>query len=387
MAKVTAGQKNITILAIESSCDETAAAVLRGDVRADLRRGGRVALRGGAGIHPNFQILSSVVRSQILLHKKSGGVIPEVAARAHVAAMAPVTRETLKRAGVKLAELDHIAVTAGPGLIVSLIVGVEFAKTLAMANKKTMIPVNHMAGHLYSIFGSLRQPFNVKFPLVALLASGGHTMLILMHDYQNFEVLGQTLDDAAGEAFDKVARLLGLPYPGGPEISKLALCGKPSIQFPRPMINSKNYDFSFSGLKTAVLYYMRDQIRGNGKHGAGKRAANKKISVRQKADIAASFQQAVIDTLVAKTLRAAKECKAKTVSLSGGVAANKKLRRDLASAARQHHLQFLVPSLKLCTDNAAMIALAACFRLRGKFKPVYFNKVRANSGWELNVNV
>ena len=371
----------VTILAIESSCDETAAAVLRGNVGAGV---GRAAQAKTA--RPNFKILSSVVHSQISLHKKSGGVIPEVAARAHVRNITPVTQAALERAGVKLADIDFIAPTTGPGLIVSLMIGTEFAKGLAMATGKKMIPTNHMAGHLYSIFGGAagrgrgrertngRPQTAVKFPLVALVASGGHTMLILMHNYIDFKVLGQTVDDAAGEAFDKVARLLGLPYPGGPTISKLALNGKASINFPRPMIYAKNFDFSFSGLKTAVLYYMRD---------AGHMRAGKKISARQKADIAASFEAAAIDVLITKTMRAAEKFGAKTISLSGGVASNKKLRHDLAQAAKKSGRGFLVPDFSLCTDNAAMIAMAAYFRLRGGYKPVGYNKVNADSGWEL----
>lgn len=364
----------VSILAIESSCDDTGAAVIVGDLDS---------------AQPKFTVLSSVVNSQIPLHKSTGGVIPEVAARAHVRNVRPVTEAALAQAGMSLNEIDYVAVTAGPGLIVSLMVGVEFAKTLAMATGKKIIPVNHMAGHLYSIFGASNQwrgrrtvaQTAVKFPLMALVVSGGHTMLILMHDYLHFEVLGQTVDDAAGEAFDKVARLLGLPYPGGPAISKLALRGKPSIEFPRPMMHTKNYDFSFSGLKTAVLYYMRDHAGAVGQSRGNR--GGKKISMRQKADIAASFQQAVVDVLISKTLRAAIEHKAKTVSLSGGVAANTKLRETIAQSCKKSKLNFLVPEIALCTDNAAMIGIAAYFRLRSGFKPVNFSRINADSNWEL----
>jgi N6-L-threonylcarbamoyladenine synthase len=348
-----ANSKSRTILAIETSCDETAAAVLVGDPLAR---------------HAKFKILSSVVNSQIKLHKKFGGVVPEVAARAHVKNTPIIVAEALRRAGVALDNIDHIAVTTGPGLIVSLVVGTEYAKALGMAGGKTLIPVNHMAGHLYSVFAA--DAGAVKFPLLALVVSGGHTMLMVVRDETHYKVIGRTVDDAAGEAFDKVARLLGLPYPGGPVLSKLAEGVRGSIAFPRPMIHTKNYDFSFSGLKTAVLYH-RNRLP-------------KKISGAQRADLAASFQDAVCDVLVTKALRAAQEYECKTISLSGGVAANKKLRTDLARTAAAEKLQFIVPAFELCTDNAAMIAVAAYYQLRGGYKPVPFSKVRADSTWELH---
>jgi N6-L-threonylcarbamoyladenine synthase len=250
-------QKKI-ILAIETSCDETAAAVL--EMRDD-------------DISPKITTLSSVIKSQISIHKSFGGVVPEAAARAHVKNILPVVKKALADANVddllgransqqtSIHDIDYIAVTTGPGLIPSLIVGVEFAKALSLGSGKPIIPVNHMLGHLYSPFGRINSKFEIRnsfFPQVSLVVSGGHTMLVLMKDIKNYKVLGQTVDDAAGEAFDKVAKLLNLPYPGGPEVSKLARDGNSSvINFPRPMINSKNYNFSFSGLKTAVLYYVQ----------------------------------------------------------------------------------------------------------------------------------
>ena len=342
------------ILAIETSCDETAAAVLRLESKAAW---------------PEITTLSSVVKSQIQLHAKMGGVVPEAAARAHVKNILPVTEKALKDAGVTLEKIDLIAVTYGPGLVPSLIVGVEFAKTLAFACKKPLLPVNHMAGHLYSPLGKLKsqglKPKDV-FPQISLIVSGGHTLLVLMKDEKHYKVLGSTVDDAAGEAFDKVAKLLGLPYPGGPEVSRLAEKGKASINFPRPMLNQKNYNFSFSGLKTAVLYFVKDQTK---RHNT--------------ADICSSFQEAVVDVLVQKTLRAAKEFKAKSVALSGGVSANKRLREELAQASRKNRLEFFVPEFKLCTDNAEMIGIAASFMLHNGKKPVKPNLIQATPGLEL----
>lgn len=379
--------KNIVILAIESSCDETAAAVILGNLKSKL---------------PRFQILSSVIKSQIPLHQKFGGVVPEVAARAHVQNILPVVKKALVDAGASLTPnplalspvIDYLAVTSGPGLIASLIVGTEFAKGLAYALGKPILPVNHMAGHLYSAFGhlpsipSLRRPARlwrsgggnkgvVKFPVIALIVSGGHTMIVLMRDYYNYKVIGSTLDDAAGEAFDKVAKLLGLPYPGGPTISKLAESGKSTINFPRPMLNSKNYDFSFSGLKTAVYYHIRDYPLPSLSLGRDRER------LQTTANIARSFEDAVVDVLVSKTLRAAQGHKAKTVTLSGGVAANKKLRDTLMVNCQRLHVKCIVPPARLCTDNAAMIAIAAYFKLKNGFQPVAYSQVKADSSWEI----
>ncbi len=386
------------ILAIETSCDETAAAVL------ELR---------DSKTWPKIASLSSVVKSQISLHKSFGGVVPEVAARAHVKNILPVVKKVLSDSNLtktseihgrefhlSLQKIDYIAVTVGPGLIPSLIVGVEFAKALSLATGKPIIPVNHMLGHLYSPFGKLEnEEIEKLFPMISLIVSGGHTIIVLIKNIKEYKVLGQTVDDAAGEAFDKVAKLLGLPYPGGPEVSRLAKLSKSSaIVFPRPMINSKNYDFSFSGLKTAVLYYLRDNPNA------------------KKEDVCKAFQEAAVDVLATKTMRAAKEYGAKSVSLSGGVAANEPLRSALNLSARggsaslrgsedpsgsrttggkskilnpsrstraEADLNFFVPQKNLCTDNAEMIGVAACFMLHNGFKPKNYKQIKADPNLEL----
>ncbi|MBI5530828.1 MAG: tRNA (adenosine(37)-N6)-threonylcarbamoyltransferase complex transferase subunit TsaD [Candidatus Doudnabacteria bacterium] len=381
------------ILAIESSCDETAAAVLEINLSLNPspRLPGRQAHKGGTGTSwPEITTLSSVVKSQIALHKSYGGVVPEVAARAHVKNIRPVVEHALQalptgQAGssYKLEAIDYIAVTAGPGLIPSLIVGVEFAKALSLASGIPLLPTNHMLGHLYSPFGRVStksqnpnnksEKLNPKslFPNISLIVSGGHTMIVLMKNEKTYKVLGQTVDDAAGEAFDKVAKLLNLPYPGGPEVSRLALSGNPkAINFPRPMLNSKNYDFSFSGLKTAVLYYVRSLPTTN-------------YSLQTKSDISASFQAAAVDVLVQKTMRAAKEFKAKSVSLSGGVSANRLLRSELETMSNKLGIKFFVPPFNLCTDNAEMIGIAAAFALHNGKKPTPYKKVKADSNWEI----
>jgi N6-L-threonylcarbamoyladenine synthase len=324
------------ILSIESSCDETSAAVL--NISSSGTRKG----------------LSNVVSSQMDIHRATQGVVPEVAARAHIKRISPVVQSALKIAKIKgFEQIDYIAVTAGPGLVSSLLVGTEYAKSLAFALDKKIIPVNHMKGHLYSAL--LENP-KMTFPNISLIVSGGHTYLVLMKKLGNYKVLGQTVDDAVGEAFDKVARMLGLKYPGGPEISKAAQKGKKDYNFPRPMLASGNFDFSFAGLKTAVLYKIRDE----------------KLNVKNnqtRADLAMSFENAAIDILIKKTIRAALKYGAKTISISGGVAANKKLREDLNNATRKEKLKFYVPAFSLCTDNALMIANAAAIELRTKKSP------------------
>lgn len=364
MPTLKPSEKLSKILAIETSCDETAASILSCNLSSKT---------------PQFRFLSSVVNSQMLIHKKTGGVVPEVAARAHMTNILPVVQKALSDAKQKLTDLNYIAVTSGPGLAASLIVGTEFAKGLSLSTGIPLLPTNHMDGHLYSAFAGeskptskpdkLTQP-NAQFPVLSIIVSGGHTMLVIMKDYKNYKVIGSTVDDAAGEAFDKVARLLGLPYPGGPEISKLALLGKTDVEFPRPMINSKNYDFSFSGLKTAVLYYI-DKL-------------GTKLTRQQKADIAMSFQNAVVDVLVTKALKACKQYKCKTISLSGGVAANRPLRNSLQNLCRDNDMAFIVPDFELCTDNAQMIALAAYFNIRAGIKPTPPAKTKADPAWEIH---
>jgi N6-L-threonylcarbamoyladenine synthase len=380
------------ILGIETSCDETAASVIRGE-------------------GDNVEILSNVVSSQIEIHKKWGGVIPEVAAREHVLNILPVINEALEKAGLvssgnskfvirnsKLG-IDAIAVTTGPGLITSLIVGVETAKTLAYAWGVPLIGVNHIEGHIYANFinegkSEKAKGKRVDFPTIILTVSGGHNLLVLMQGHGKFKIIGETLDDAAGEAFDKAAQILGLGYPGGPAISAAAekfsisnfqflnndqilnFQNKKSIVkgqlskvvLPRPMLNSKNYDFSFSGLKTALLYQVQKD-----------KNFKNRIS-----EYAAEFQQAVIDTLIHKTLKAAKDYKAKTIMLAGGVSANKELRIQMEEAIKLSitNYQLRIPDLRYTTDNAAMIACAGYFWAKKK-QFVKWEKIKADCNQKL----
>lgn len=309
------------VLAIETSCDETAAAVVVGGRR----------------------VVSSVVSSQIDLHARFGGVVPEIASRAHVELCVPVVDQALVEAGIGPDRVDAVAATYGPGLVGALLVGISTAKALALAWGKPFIGVNHLEGHL--VAASLENPDLVS-PVVVLLVSGGHTMIVAMRDPTDYEVLGETLDDAAGEAYDKVARYLGLGYPGGPVIDRLAAEGDPeAVALPRGM-RGDNLDFSFSGLKTAVINAVR------------------KDPSLAAADIAASFQAAVVDVLVDKTLRAATATGARGVVIGGGVAANSALRARIVAACEAAGLASYLPSRAMCTDNAAMIAAAAWHRLR-----------------------
>ncbi|MBI2024871.1 MAG: tRNA (adenosine(37)-N6)-threonylcarbamoyltransferase complex transferase subunit TsaD [Candidatus Harrisonbacteria bacterium] len=321
------------ILAIETSCDETSVALV--DCKGTLK-------------NPKFKVLKNLVSSQIKVHRPFGGVVPTLAKREHQKNLPKIIGKIVNR---KL-KIDVIAITVGPGLEPALWAGIEFAKDLAKKLKKPLIGANHMEGHLYSNW--LENP-SVKFPAVALVVSGGHTILLKMDSLTKWKKLGETRDDAAGEAFDKVARLLGLPYPGGPEIQKLASKGNPAaVKFPRPMLTDKNFDFSFSGLKTSVLYYLRANPLVASNH-------------TQAADIAASFQQAIVDVLAGKTVRAARRSGAKSVLLCGGVSANKPLREGLGSHIRNLGMKFFVPDFEYNTDNAAMIAAAAYIqKLRGK---------------------
>ncbi len=348
--------KFVNILSIETSCDETAAAVLNCDLKSK---------------NPNFSVVSSVVNSQIQQHSKFGGVVPEIAARAHLENITSVVDKALSDASLQLKDINYIAPTTGPGLIASLLVGTEFAKGLAVSTGISMVPTNHMEGHMYSALGrkigdKLVNVDEIKYPIMALVVSGGHTMLVNIESEKKYKVIGNTIDDAAGEAFDKVARMLKLPYPGGPEISKLATKSAPTkITFPRPLLNKDNFDFSFSGLKTSVLYFLKD---------------NKKF---KKAEIALAFEEAVSDVLTQKTLKAAKKFGAKTITLTGGVSANKRLRDSLRSSCEKNNLEFLVPPMELCTDNAAMIGIAAYMNLRKGVKTIKPEEVRADSGWEI----
>ena len=313
------------VLGIETSCDETAVAVTE----------------------EGRKVLASLVASQTDLHARFGGVVPELASRAHVEALNPLMDEALERAGCRFADIDGVAVTIGPGLVGALLVGIAAAKAVALATGADLIGVNHLEGHIYANFLEHGAP---EPPYVCLVVSGGHTMLVHMPEEHHYEVLGQTVDDAAGEAFDKIARFMGLGFPGGPALDKLARKGRAdAIAFPRAMMDTGDYDFSLSGLKTAVL-----------RHVKAERAAGRKVNP---ADLAASFQEAIVDVQVTKTIAAAREKAVKTVLLGGGVVANTRLRERMEKAGAEAGIGVVFPSLELCTDNAAMIAVAGASRL------------------------
>jgi len=397
-------KNSLTILAIETSCDETAAAVLSLNKQnlpvfspQDSSFSEKLFLSRNKSADkntlywPKIQTLSSVIKSQIKLHANMGGVVPEVAARAHLKYIRPVVTKALKDSKLKIEQLDYIAVTQGPGLIPSLLVGVEFAKMLSLSSGIPLLPINHMAGHLYSPFGGmsskLSSPSNLKFlfPMICLIVSGGHTMIVVMENTKNYKVIGRTVDDAAGEAFDKVAKLLGLPYPGGPAVSKLATKSKTTnIVFPRPMLHSKDYNFSFSGLKTAVLYKTQDlkfKISATAPMSIGAMADRKDLKI--KAEICKAFQDAAVDILAIKTLRAAKEYKAKSISISGGVSANNALQKRFEQDCKKNKLKLLLPGKGLSTDNAEMIGIAAAFALINGARQTSPTKVIADPNLEL----
>lgn len=341
------------LLAIETSCDETAAAVIESD-------GQSVSVR------------SSAVSSQAALHAAWGGVVPNLAAREHVKNIIPIVESALREASATREDIDCIAVTQGPGLIPALLVGVSAAKTLALAWKKPLLGVNHLEGHIYA---NLFTPgAELRFPLLALIVSGGHTQLILMHDHFEYELLGETDDDAAGEAFDKVAKMLGLPYPGGPEIGKRAddyrtsSEREPAKRFPRPMLDADNYRFSFSGLKTAVLYSLQ------------KETTETLADPEFVALIAHEFQEAVVDTLVGKTERALQEHQPKTLVIAGGVSANARLRERMElMVAGYSDCQFLMPPFQYSLDNAAMIGAAGILRY-ARMSNTDRHALRSNAG-------
>jgi len=322
------------ILGIETSCDDTAVSVV--DVNKN-----------------RVKVLSEIISSQIKIHEKYGGIVPEVAARKHIENFGPILQKILKKHAPET--IDRITVTAGPGLITSLLIGVETAKTLSYAHQIPIVQINHLEGHILSIIINDK----VRFPAVALVVSGGHTNLYLVRKIGDYELIGQTQDDAAGEAFDKVAKLLGLGYPGGPVIEKRAKRGDANaFKLPRPMLNHDNFDFSFAGLKTAVLYLYKD----------GKIPRNKLN------DLCASFQQAATDVLVDKTVRAAKLHKVKSVILSGGVSANKHLRESLrVGVSKNTSAKLFVPDFIHSTDNATMIAVAGYY-----YKPIPWQNIKAN---------
>ena len=377
------------ILGVETSCDETAAAVVKLDSKTN-----------------EILVLSNVIFSQIAIHQKFGGVIPEIAAREHVLTIIPVIHEALKKAKISPKQLDYLAVTKGPGLITSLLAGTETIRTLAYAWQKPVIEVNHIAGHIFANF--IEHKSEIKFPALILTVSGGHTNLVLMNKDKKIRIIGETLDDAAGEAFDKGAKMMDLGYPGGPKIAALAeeyknkisqksINSRKGSQFgvdklsqssinlskssnklsqskfkpiklPQPMINSNNYDFSFSGLKTALLYQLK---------------ADKNWRQRL-AEYAFYYQEAIIEVLAKKTLKAAQDKKVKTVMLSGGVSANTELRQRLGQAVEKElkNVNFLAPRLEYTTDNAAMIATAALFLAKNKQFKTYA-QISADPSWKL----
>jgi N6-L-threonylcarbamoyladenine synthase len=320
MSANTLFNDSTVILGIETSCDETAAAVVMG----------------------GNDVLSSVVATQIDLHARYGGVVPEIASRAHVEAMNVVIRQAVSQSGVPIERIDAVAATVGPGLIGALLVGVAAAKSVALVLDKPFIGVNHLEAHLYA---ALLDDPHVEFPMLVVLVSGGNTLFVEMRGHGDFSVIGQTIDDAAGEAFDKVARFLDLGHPGGPAIDRIALTGNANaIEFPRAMLHD-GLDVSFSGLKTSVINYVRK---------------NPTVST---ADVAASFQYAVVDVLAAKARKAARQIGAKTVALGGGVAANSLLRSTMTTVCAESGWRLVLPSMGMCTDNAAMIASAGWYRL------------------------
>jgi N6-L-threonylcarbamoyladenine synthase len=346
------------ILGLETSCDETAAAVLKND-------------------RDRFLVLSDIVSSQVKLHSKFGGVVPNLAAREHLKNILPIIEKSLEEARVKPEDIDLISVTRGPGLIPALLIGTETAKTLSYLWKKPLLGIHHIEGHIYANFTDSFCP-TLSFPILCIVVSGGHTQLILMKNHLNYKIIGQTLDDAAGEAFDKVARILNLGYPGGPIISQCAdefrknipdiKCQISDIKFPRPMLNSDNFNFSFSGLKTAVLYLVKKN----------EKLLNDKNFVNA---VSYEFQQAAIDVLIGKTLKAAKKYSVKTVLLAGGVSANCELRKQLGSAIRNKlpKIKYKIPDIKYCGDNAVMIATAGFYRYEKNKESKKFQKEISNN--------
>lgn len=311
-------EKDHYILGIETSCDETAASIVKNGT----------------------EIISSIVSSQIQQQKQFGGVVPEIASRLHVEQITLVIQEALNEAKLVPSDLEAVTVTEGPGLVGALLIGINAAKAFAFANQLPLIGVHHIAGHVYAN----QLIHEMEFPLLALIVSGGHTELVVMKSHGSFELIGETRDDAAGEAYDKVARVLGLPYPGGPQVDRLAQASDESIDFPRAWLEKDSYDFSFSGLKSSVINYKHNIEQKGGKINHD--------------HVAAGFQQSVVDVLTVKTVKAAKEYDVKQVIAAGGVAANRGLRKSLTTALENEGIPFYVPPISLCTDNAAMIAAA-----------------------------
>src|SRR3989344_8302707 len=357
------------ILGIETSCDDTSIAALSAE-------------------DDHLEVLSNVVSSQIKQHAPYGGVVPLLAAREHEKNLPVVLAEALAKASCAMEKIDLIAVTSGPGLIMSLVKGVNFAKELAQKNNKPLVGINHIEGHVYSNWllpiaenskHKIRNP-KIEFPALCLIVSGGHTELVLMHDHGKYELVGRTLDDASGEAFDKIARLLGLPYPGGPEIARaadsfnVATFKRLTVKLPRPMMHSKDFNFSFSGLKTAVCYLVRDLTK------------IAPLSNSQRTEIAHEAQEAIVDVLVSKTLKAAEKFQPKSILIAGGVSANKRLRSRLAEEVSRltPKTYYLEPAPQYTTDNAAMIACAAYYNhVSRNMKHASWEGVEADANWEI----
>jgi len=322
------------ILAIETSCDETSVAIIK-----------------------DGNVLSNIISSQYI-HNKFGGVVPEIASRSHLKSISFVMSEALSKAEVNIFDIDAIAVTTEPGLIGSLVVGSNFAKGLSLKFNKPVIPINHIEGHLFS--GFINNP-ELKFPFLALVVSGGHTILFEVINYNSYEIIGQTLDDAAGEAFDKTAKLIGLTYPGGPLIDKYARMGNPEkYNFPRPLINSGDFNFSFSGLKTSVRYFIAKNFPDG-------------VEEQDYPDLCASVQEAIVDVLVSKSLLAAKHRGINQLVVAGGVSANSRLRERLNKSSEENSLKIFIPEFQYCMDNAAMIGFIASKKIEEKGLSFYYN--------------
>jgi len=419
----------MNILAIETSCDETAISIISTreksfpDRKTEKSSGSKASVESRRS---QVKILSNIVSSQVKLHAKWGGVVPNLAKREHEKNLIPILKKALKESKMfnpsskdspwnifqgesleeilrkepdllkqfskeipklKIPKIDAIAVTYGPGLEPALWVGVNFAKALASAWKKPLIPINHMEGHiLSSLLDQKEFPVsNFQFPAIALLVSGGHTELVLMKKWLDYKIIGETRDDAVGEAFDKVARMLGLGYPGGPLVARLASLGgeasKWDIKLPRPMMNSGDFDFSFSGLKTAVLYKIKE-INDSKKSAVKK---NDSLSKSIKSKICYEFQEATVDVLVSKTIKAVKKYKAKTIIIGGGVASNARLRERLKESSAENSINLILPPKELATDNAVMIAMAAYLRILGAKNPAIktLSKLKADGNLRL----
>lgn len=324
---------SLLVLGFESSCDETGVAIC----------------------NTEGEVLGQALHSQVAMHKDYGGVVPELASRDHIRRLIPLMNEALSQANLRLEDIDAIGVTTGPGLPGALMAGCAFAYSLAMGLEKPVIPVHHLEGHLLS---PCLAPTPPAFPFTALLVSGGHSQLMAVHNLGDYELLGETLDDAAGEAFDKTAKMMGLPYPGGPALSKLAESGDASrFDLPRPMLHSKDFMFSFSGLKTAVLTTAMRLA------GASTPSETMDLTQKDKADLAASFQAAIVEVLVKKSIAATRKTGYKKLVVAGGVGANARLRAELTTAAKLKSIEVFFPPLSLCTDNGAMIAYAAAMKL------------------------